>query len=238
MVTVEVTTVGNQVINIETTNDVIWGHWSNELPHQLNQTLTGTSTVISTANTVNAQNQQIWLQWVQNAIATTTGTFATGQSVNVTARVWNTWNQDYVAKRWVIEDQFNRHVNTEQDRLNREQREREWAAQAERERMANAEAKAKAERLLQSALTDKERTELKERGYFTCRSKKGNAYRIYRGSHGNVRRLDVALHKEIERLCVQPPAVPEGDCMLAQKLHIENDEDGFRQTANITKLTN
>lgn len=93
-------------------------------------------------------------------------------------------------------------------------------------------AKEKAEKLLQSALAPEQQEELKSKGFFHCKSNKGNLYRIYRGSHGNVKR--VVNGKEIERLCIQPHYVPEGDCMLAQKLHIEFNEDAFRQTANIS----
>jgi hypothetical protein len=32
--------------------------------------------------------------------------------------------------------------------------------------------------------------------------------------------------------------VPVADCMLAQKLHIEANEENFRQVAHITHITN
>lgn len=103
---------------------------------------------------------------------------------------------------------------------------------ADRERIA---AKEKAEKLLQSALDAEQREELRSKGFFHCKSGVGNRYRIYRGSHGNVKLLNQS-GKEVEKLCVQPHYVPEGDCMLAQKLHIEHNEEDFRRTANITLL--
>ena len=42
-----------------------------------------------------------------------------------------------------------------------------------------------------------------------------------------------AAGKEIFSLCIQPDNVPDGDAMLAQKLHIEYNEEGFRKIANI-----
>ena len=163
--------------------------------------------------TSGTSNALIWSHWINSSTTSTS------------SAIWPGW----------VHAQSRVEITAEQ-RAAREQADREYAAQRERERAATAEAKAKAEKLLQSALTDAEKTELRDRGFFTCRSRKGNLYRVYRGSHGNVKRLDPTGKKEIEKLCVQPPAVPEGDCMLAQKLHIEHDEDGFRKTANITPL--
>ncbi len=99
-------------------------------------------------------------------------------------------------------------------------------------------AKEKAEKLLQSALDDKQKEELKVKGHFHCKSNKGVIYRIKRGTHGNVKKLDPTGTKEVESLCIQPDNVPAQDAMLAQKLMIENDEDSFRRIANISLILN
>ena len=99
-------------------------------------------------------------------------------------------------------------------------------------------AKEKAEKLLQSTLDDKQKEELRTKGHFHCKSNKGVIYRIKRGTHGNVSKLDPTGTKEVESLCIQPDNVPAQDAMLAQKLMIENDEDSFRRIANISRFCN
>lgn len=167
-------------------------------------------------------------------------------SLRSQAETWTSWGYDHrVANTTTngtifvtpVSDAAAQRFREEDARLQRQreidsERIRQTEFQRSAERIA---AKERAEKLLQSALSPEQREELKIRGFFHCRSKVGIFYRIYRGSHGNVRRLN-HTGKEIERLCVQPSYVPESDCMLAQKLHIENDEQGFRRTANIIQL--
>lgn len=160
---------------------------------------------------------------------------------------WASWNYN----QRMVGTTINRYVEATSVPENAQQRFREEDAERQRERQRQNEirnqrhreeefhrsaAKERAEKLLQSALTERQREELNTKGFFHCKSRIGTVYRIYRGSHGNVKRLNDAGNKEIERLCVQPYHVPEGDCMLAQKLHIENCEEEFRKTANITLL--
>lgn len=107
------------------------------------------------------------------------------------------------------------------------------AEQAEVEKRQKAAA-AKAEALLLSVLDETQQDSLKKHGLFEVVSRSGRRYRVYRGTHGNVYELS-AEGKVRNRLCIQPDGVPTADAMVAQKLMIELDEEGFRRTANISR---
>jgi len=191
-----------------TTATNVWPYWNDKFRYVAVQSLT--SAVSTTINT--------WVSW----------NYHQEMAATITNGVVSTAPIPESALQRLREEAENakRQREIEQQRI----REENFRITADRIR-----AKEKAEKLLQSALTPNQQEDLKVKGFFHCRSKIGRIYRIYRGSHGNVIRMG-DNGKEIERLCVQPAYVPEGDCMLAQKLHIEHNEDEFRRTANITRL--
>lgn len=198
----------------------------------------------------------VWVEWNRATWSVTSDNSSTTSST-----VWSNWNREYqqwycteaattnasVWQAWVTEDYVAQARRLKAAQVAAETPEMRQARAIEAERRA-AEARAaaaiveaakeKAEKLLQSALAPEQKEELKTKGYFHCRSKRGNLYRIKRGTHGNVKLLDPAGTKEIESLCIQPDNVPAQDAMLAQKLMIENDEDTFRRIANITRHLN
>lgn len=114
----------------------------------------------------------------------------------------------------------------------------------ERRRKLDAEARAaqraidaRAERLLQSALTPTQRACLAERGFFYCTGADGHLYRIRRGTHGNVERVDpTSPDRVLDKFCAQPDYVPTADSMLAQKLAIECNPEAFFGCANRTRV--
>lgn len=205
-------------------NKAVWARWN-------------------TASTTGWVDDDPWGNWVN---ATTTVTSNSTTAIN--HRAW---------ARWITEDQAGRahrdaRYRAQYQQLPPEQkaaedkRKADYAAarkieddrrEAERKvRVSLIEgARVKADKLLMSVLNDEQKEELKTKNYFHCKSKQGNRYRIYRGTHGNVKRLNDA-GKEIEALCIQPDNVPAEDAMLAQKFHIEFNEEQFRTTANITLL--
>jgi len=97
-------------------------------------------------------------------------------------------------------------------------------------------ARQKAQALLEQHLDEPQREQLRDRGFFelTVHSKGGEQrrYRIHRGRHGYVRRLD-ERGREVRRYCIHPMIqCPDEDTMLTQKLWLENDEELFLRTAN------
>ncbi len=230
--------------NGSTLGEVIWKVFNNEY------TVTNTGTTVSlgygtgTANTVtNSCTWQLWNSKTENMLRQ-----QLIQAANYLAeyqQTWVTWNTDHLVANQIANNAGVVQVQVvaappptpeQQAALERVrvEEQRRWQEDQRRIEAEKNEAKEKAYKLLDSALDNQQREELKTKGFFHCRSKQGNLYRIYRGSHGNVKK--VVNNKEVEKYCIQPHYVPEGDCMLAQKLHIENDEDSFIRTANITRL--
>jgi hypothetical protein len=203
---------------IDAMNKFVWRYWVEE-----QRTWTATSSA-----TCNYVDVDVWGQWTRTSATTTY------------ARAWAKWTDDIDTYRHARPVRV-RHVPPPPptpEELARQQALRDAEEAARKARVAVIEfAKEKSHKLLLSILDPKQQEELKTKGHFHCKSKKGVLYRIYTGTHGNVKRLD-DRGKEIESLCIQPDNVPVYDAMLAQKLHIELNEDEFRKTANITRLYN
>lgn len=105
-----------------------------------------------------------------------------------------------------------------------------------RERADREEAVQRAETLLHQNLTRHQRRTLRGRGRFFVRSEHGRRYEIERGHHANVYEVD-PRGRRVNRLCVYATGgVPEADCMLAQKLMLQADEERLRRVANITPV--
>jgi len=104
---------------------------------------------------------------------------------------------------------------------------------------ARKAAREKAAGLLEEHLTEEQVAHLRARDCFYLETLgqdgKKNRYRIDRGTHGNVKRVD-EKGSILESLCIQPGGVPTEDAMLAQKLWLETDEAAFRKVANITRV--
>ena len=97
-----------------------------------------------------------------------------------------------------------------------------------------ARAAARAFELLFSCLTAQQRDEYEQNQAFTVISNKGNIFKIRRGNQHNIDRYDI-LGNHIEKWCACPRGdIPIADTMLAQKMHLEHDEDALMRQANIT----
>jgi len=98
-----------------------------------------------------------------------------------------------------------------------------------------ADADSRAYSLLLSCLSPTQRKEFKREGRFTVKAPSGRKYRIEKGYNFNI---TVVLSDErdkgmIGRLCAGPAEnIPVYDSMLAQKLWLENNEEGFLRVAN------
>lgn len=109
---------------------------------------------------------------------------------------------------------------------------RRQAAEAARRRRA---AEARALELLLSLLDDQQARSYQERRWFEVTGSDGGRYRIRRdGQAGNIEELDAA-GELAATWCIHPPgSLPDADAHVAQLLHLQTDEPGFRQTGNRT----
>lgn len=97
-------------------------------------------------------------------------------------------------------------------------------------------ARAKARELLLRFLDEQQRQSHDASGGFEVVGKSGSIYRINHGIAGNIERLD-RCGRTMERWCVHPSAaLPAEDAMLAQLLHLREDDAGLRRIANVTRM--
>jgi len=199
----------------------------------------------------------IWVNWNQ---VYTVDTASATQSIVYSPSVWPAWNQAYTATasniittRYVVTTAANdtawlqwngglvlRQEN-EQQRLAREQQEREFEARLKAESAEiiarQREAYARARELLIRHLTLKQREQLEKEKVFEVLGKSGK-HRYLIGEQGDVKRIDEK--GPVESYCIHPPwqpkNLPPADLALAKKLMLEFDEDLFLKTANKTRL--
>lgn len=178
----------------------------------------------------------IWNAWTTSTASTTTGTVwgnwtSTAATTTMPQIIWNQWQNQWTRQLYEAPPK----LTEEQEAAQRVARAQAEEAAAKR-RADAAEAVQRAETLLHENLRPGQRRMLRERRRFYVRSQHGRRYEIERGHHANVWEVD-GKGKRLSRLCVYAiGGVPEGDQMLAQKLHIENNEENFRRTAHITPL--
>lgn len=116
-------------------------------------------------------------------------------------------------------------------RQQQQERQREVALQQERKRRQRTSLE-RSMLLLREACNDDQIQQLEEEGSILVVGKSGTRYKVTdRGTVANVHVLD-AEDKISHRLCAHPLRVPQGDVMLAQKLMLEHDEEGFVKLAN------
>jgi len=172
-----------------------------------------------------------WNAWNYTSTGTTWGNWTTtAATTNFPQVVWNQWVND------VLRDPYQFHQQTEAEEEAQRVRNAQLEERAAKHRADAAQAVERAETLLHENLRPGQRRMLRERRRFYVRSQRGRRYEIERGHHANVWEVD-GSGKRLNRLCVYPTGgLPEADCMLGQKLHLEYDEDRFRQVAHITPV--
>jgi len=99
----------------------------------------------------------------------------------------------------------------------------------EKTKMSNESAQIKADRLLKSSLTDRQRKDLENRGWFDVQGSSGRTYRL-RGPREyfcSVQRIGV-LGLRFGRRCFETSEkIPMADKLLAAKIWLERDETEF-----------
>lgn len=164
---------------------------------------------------------------------TTWQVWTTSNATTMTGAAWDYWVTTALGTTNTLTGTYRPDPLTE-DQL-RQQR-AQWEERQARERADREEAVKRAETLLHGALTRHQRQMLKSRRRFYVRSQHGRRYEIERGHHANVYEVD-RRGRRLARLCIYTTGgTPEGDCMLAQKLHLQSNEDEFRRVAHITRL--
>lgn len=208
------------------TNDIWVNHWA--------RSNVGTSTV---SELYSGDTSITWRTWVDT---TPTGriirpTMSTQEFRTQYQATWTEW-VDVEVKETKRRQERDRHgnVNVAARAAQRQQqldRQREVALQAERKRIKRGSLE-RSMLLLRDACNDDQIQQLEEEGSLIVVGKSGTRYKVTdRGTVANVHVLD-AKNKVSHRLCAHPLRVPQGDVMLAQKLMLEHDEEGFVKLAN------
>lgn len=170
-------------------------------------------------------NNEIWATWsCNNSITVTNASSITNTSAITVDATWTGWVTARNLRRlqgmgdWYLET-----LPTLD-----EAREQQEARLRQREEIQRhfREAEARALELLRSCLTENQRRELDADDQFTVIAPSGREYLIVRGYAGNV-------YSEGWCFCIHMDSrLPVPDHMLAQKLMIETDEQGFLSIAN------
>lgn len=190
-----------------------------------------------------------WLQWVSSNYVTsaTTNVYTTytdPNTANDSVTTWRLWISSGTTtaspQAWQPTAEYGRTEETAEARAIREWL---WAEDAYVRRWLDAEsrwqrqqASERAEMLLLEHLSEQQRAEWRENGYFTVVGGSGRRYRIKRGRQHNIDELD-SNGRRIANLCGHVgDAVPDEDNVLIQKLMLETDEEQFRRIANISRV--
>ena len=224
-----------------TTTDSVWPGWvltnttstSSSSYTEVTQTWTGW---VSDVTGSSSEPGVVWVAWTKNSDGTTTvhgRTSRVAQMVKVDREETKPETEEEKTLR------IEREAQSAKDReeQNKRRREQEAIRKAEEEvrEKKRKEAEKRAKELLVAHLDDEQREELENHYRFHLVGADGQRYRLHFSTHGNVRRLNEE-GKEVESLCIQPPGVPTGDAVLAQKLMLETDVQGFRRIANSRRI--
>lgn len=193
---------------------ITWPQWSN----------TGTS--INTNYVVS--NAQVWTSWVNQAT-----TITVPNTYGYNDQVWLQWQQNVYVPQNMPQNGYYTTLSPEDEAARRQRIEAERQAQQHRfeeRRIASVRART----LLESFLTDEQKTELERHGRFFVRGSRGRRYCIRaNGQSGNVDLL-AEDRSVVGRFCAHPRGyLPDPDAWLAQMLALQDDEDEFLRTANL-----
>ena len=192
---------------------------------------------------------QVWPQWIQSATSSSANTTAWTQwnDTGTAASVWTYWasttngttNQPWT--QWIQAPQINQYTDTVTvGSLSQRQQTTEeaaaWKRMVEEQERKKQNAQKRALELLQQILTETQLVAFEKDQCIPVDAPSGKKYLIKRGRVGNV--FSIKDGKPVERYCIHPSdyEIPDEDCMLAQKLMLENCEEEFLRIANKTRL--
>jgi hypothetical protein len=173
-------------------------------------------------------NAELWGAWASSTAATSI-TVTTSYVTNVTWDNWVTFSNGRRRRVQSSED-LGGWVREPIQSPEEDARARQWQEERARQRAEAQQRRhdinARALELLRSCMNDEQRDQLVRLGRFSVAAPSGRVYWIETGYAGNV-------HSNGWTYCIHMRSdIPEGDQMLAQKLMIETDEEGFLRIAN------
>ena len=186
------------------------------------------NTTSATANTF-TYNPQGWPTTSSTVTTIDPWQYWSGQTT--TAQLNATW------ENWMIHTPIVRmRPPTPEQRAEHAARRADWEARARQDEERRRAARVTAHALLEMVLSEAQLRDHQRRGFFEVISKAGRRYRINtNGSNaGNVKLMVGARGEEVAAsLCAHLyGAEPHADSFIAQKLALEDDEDGFWAVAN------
>jgi len=192
-----------------------------------------------------AYESTVWSSW--NKEYWSSGTSSATTTLPTSDEIWACWSQEWRSRHpypWPTEEQRRRRGQLEhyqgqgyvraasaEQRAQWQREEQERSRKYEEEQRKLAEAKQRADELLKAHLTPQQREEFEQHNQFhlLIGDKK---YRIRRGRSRNIQLVN-EQGAVVKTLCAHPSVmVPDGDCLLAQKLMLETDEQEFLRIAN------
>jgi len=153
---------------------------------------------------------------------------------------WQDWaaNPQHMShgRRVPMDPPFPSFSETEEEkaqRIIRRQQERErWEIERLQRDVELKASQIQAAALLDSLLDEVQQASLQEEDWFLVMGSSGNVYRLRRGRIGNID-LVSPEGKILKTFCVHPGIhLPNADDLIAQKLHLETDEESLLKIAN------
>ena len=195
--------------------------------------LTSASSITVTGTTVDRSSiiynhQSVWNEWNDSPqFVSTADTVSMDGGTADSSSVWAVWNDGVLSVK--------QGGNGVQLGLQISHREK-WRNKIRRRKFVKKKRRirARAETVLRENLDQRQVAELREYNYFTLHSKDGKRrYCIRRGRVGNLERVSEEGKLQV-KYCVHPrSSLPDADTMLAQKLHLEHDDEEFLKIANV-----
>lgn len=185
-------------------------------------------TVASNTVNIHSTSDSTWSSWSNSAESTNVGS----------NYVWQFWVDTPISVTVPPRRQLalprRESAEEREARVQRELLRHQEDQRREEERRTELElARVEASNLLDSILSDIQRQTLEKEDWFLVVGKSGNIYRIRRGRVGNIDLLSPE-GQILRRYCVHPQGhLPNADDLVAQKLHLESNDDHLMEVANV-----
>lgn len=214
-----------------------WAYWNDDANNKLivtDATSTAANTWDSWSFTVDSgtatatTNDLTWTEW-------NTGTNAV--RVHTSDGSWSEWLRQHTNAnhyREIANPPFIPYYpeETEEQKAQRVIREQQQELKRKDEELRRQKARLEALSLLDSILDDIQRETFAQEDWFLVIGKSGKIYRLRRGRVGNIDLISPE-GKLLKTFCVHPtPMLPNGDDLVAQKLHLEHDDDALIRRSN------
>ena len=179
---------------------------------------------------------QVWPQWVQSCGTNTgstcdnTTTTAWTHWISTTGGInlWNQWVQNGTSGNCIVTVGSLPQQTAEEEAA--------WRKMVAEQEQKKQNAQKRALELLRQILTETQLAAFEKDQCIPVDAPSGNKYLIKKGRSGNV--VSIKDGKPVEKYCIHPSdyEIPDEDCMLAQKLLLEDDEAEFLRIANRTRI--